>query len=340
MKKMPYAIIFIIILVLLVFVGCMKFTNELPGMNADASTEDLSDPENTLAEATTIDPVKQAEEEEAIVDQMVEEMREALDDEGQTIFSEQEISSAEVSLRQEIESSVAAMQNNPSESRNQQAPATQAPVTQQNQSTPATQPSVPATTQQAQSGVNEFEILRSGTFYCRGSMADGSSSSPLELAVTPSSVYMLSKFDTIDIGLLVSDGTTYMIYPQEKVYLKLSALVKKMMGLDDDDMLSPSELGFTDLDPLSSADSVTDGTFDGRSCTIYTFGKSGSGKQVVYMDGNSLLGLETYSASGSLESGTHITYITGSVPADKINPPADYSETTLTKFMTMLASVM
>lgn len=195
------------------------------------------------------------------------------------------------------------------------------------------------TTNASSSSVNQYDIFRSGTFYAKGSMKDSEGSTPLEIAITPKSIYMVTKMENIDMGILVNDGKTYLMYPAEKTYLEMSSTIMSMMGLDTDDLISSDDLGFSDLEPLSKADKTETGTFNGKSCTVYTFTNDDGTSSKVYMSGNTLLGLETVSG-GSVVSATYFDYITGTVPADKITPPANYTKSGIFDFMSLLTEVM
>ena len=345
MKKMPYTIIFIIVLALLVFAGCMKFKGELPGMTAGSVCDEPSVSDNLPSQDAL-----SSQQSEEMISELINEMRGSVDQNGVTVYSEEEISSAEAELREEASalaeapvpgSTAAAVQPTQQPTQPVQQPAqtpTQAAQPTQPVQQPAQQPTQPAQPQQA--GANEYDILRSGRFYCVGSMVDSEGSNPLEIAVTDSSVYMLTKFESVDMGMLVSGGKTYMIYPEKKAYLKLSALLMKMMGMEQEELLKASDMGFSDMEPLSQANAVADGNLNGQACKIYNFSKQDGSKTLVYMNGNKLLGFEAYDASEKLVSGTYVTSITANVPADKINPPADYKEASLTSFMGMLTDVI
>lgn len=187
-------------------------------------------------------------------------------------------------------------------------------------------------------GTNEYDILRSGTFYCTGSMKDEYETNPLEMAITANSIYMRTEMEGVEMALLQKDGKIYMIYPEKKIYLEVSKTLQNLMGIDDG-MLSADDLGFADMKPLDTADTVADGELGGVPCKIYTFIQDSGSRSVIYMDGNRLLAFETVDASGSRVT-TYITSITADVPADKRDLPAGYKKVGLLKFMNALEGVI
>lgn len=195
---------------------------------------------------------------------------------------------------------------------------------------------------------NEYNILRSGTFYAVGNMHDTyGTNQPIEIAITSNSVYMLTQMDGIELAMLQteSSGTSllkrqkklYLLYPEKKIYMELSSAVLSMMGMDADELVDVKELGFSDMPALPDADSVEIGEFNGQPCRIYTFITESGGKTIVYMNGNRLLGFADVSSFGT--STTTISSITANVPADKSAPPKDYKKVLMMRFMQELGDV-
>ena len=172
---------------------------------------------------------------------------------------------------------------------------------------------------------NEFEYLRKGTFYLQGTMTDSTGQSlPLEMAVTPNSVYMLSNFEGAAMGMLISDGKTYMIYPAEKSYLELNAETLKAMGMNVSDLVSADDLDYSKYD-LAEADATGTETVNGRKCTVSIFNNA-SGSTRFFVDGDKLVRFAVYDAIGRPDVINDVGYITNQVPDDKINPPKNYKE--------------
>lgn len=190
---------------------------------------------------------------------------------------------------------------------------------------------------------SEFNYLRDGTFYLQGTMTDSTGQSlPLEMAVTPNSVYMLSTFEGAAMGMLINNGTTYMIYPAEKSYLELNDETMKAMGMNPSDLISNTDLSFSKYG-LAKADATATETVDGRECKVYIF-NSDSGSTRFFMDGDKLVRFANYDVNGKPDVVNDVSYITDQVPADKINPPADYKEykglTGMFSFIALLGDVV
>ncbi|MBE6715990.1 MAG: hypothetical protein E7573_03630 [Ruminococcaceae bacterium] len=192
---------------------------------------------------------------------------------------------------------------------------------------------------------SEYDILKSGSFHMIGSMVDRSgTAAPMEVAVTGNSIYMLSDFEGAQMGMLVSNDTVYMIYPAKQAYLELSDSIMSMAGLEIDELISSDQINFSSYGDLNKADSVTEETYDGKTCQVYHFNADDGGETRVYMSGTELMRLATYNASGKFLSSTDIETISATVPADKSAPPSSYKGykglTGMMSFMTLLGDLM
>ncbi len=192
---------------------------------------------------------------------------------------------------------------------------------------------------------NEYDILRSGSFYMKGSLIDQTGvAAPMEIAITPSSVYMLSDFSGATMGLLISNDVLYMIYEDKQAYLELSDSIMNMAGLNMDEFDVTDTLDFSSYGSLSDANKVTEESYNGRTCQVYHFSRPDSGETRIYMDNSKLVRIATYTSSGKFASSNEVEYITGAVPADKSAPPANYKHhkgiTGMFSFMTLLEGVI
>lgn len=190
-----------------------------------------------------------------------------------------------------------------------------------------------------------LDVLKSGTFYWNGTMVDADgTSTPTEMAATSDSLYISTSMSGAQIGLLMKGSDTYIIYPKIKGYMNMSTLSSiPGLGLDSDDFLDRSAADFSDLGNLSDADSTKQTTFNGKSCTAYVFGGSGSSTE-IYMSGATLLGMQTINSStGKVESAMIFDVLYATVPSDKSGIPSGYTEYKGLKaisFMTQMAQDM
>ena len=305
MKKMLLTVIFIIVLALLVLAGCVSFSTNIPDLND--TTDDIS----SIEEPVTYEP---ATHYVPATDELGEDVTDA---EGSQVYVPVTDEPSGVYETTAYDPGMQGQQN--------------VPTTQGQQNVPTTQASV--------SAANEYDIFRSGTFYAKGQMKDEEGVNPLEMAITPDSIYMLTKFDNTNMAILVSSGKTYLIYPQGKAYLEMSSTVMNMMGLNTDDLISSDGLGFSDMEPLNKAQGTSKATLNGQNCTVYSFAKADGSTSKVYMNGNKLVGIEAYEGT-RITSATYFDFITASVPADKINPDTSYKKTGIFDFMSMLGEVL
>lgn len=172
---------------------------------------------------------------------------------------------------------------------------------------------------------SEFNIIAGDKFYITGKSIDSDGTvTPLEIAKTAKSLYMLSDFDGIEMGALINGETAYMICPEKKAYLEITSSLRKTMGIDDSQMFDVSSYSFSDLGTLANAQNIEQNRdFQGVSCTAYTFTRETS-KTVFFMNGDKLAGFVSANLDGSDPVTTVISKITADVPADKIEPSSSY----------------
>lgn len=287
MKKMPLAI-FLIILVVFVFVGCLSFSGTLSTSTTEPEDEITFDSsENTTSVVVT--PGN----------------------------PENTTSSAETTQGDAV-------------------------TTPSNEATTAPSEEKPIVNTAPAS--SEYDILKGGSFHMVGTMIDKTGvDAPMEVAVTPDSIYMLSDFSGVPMGMLIKDEKVYMIYPDKKAYLELSDSLMSMAGLDVSELANSDTINFGSYGNLSEADSVTEVTHNGIVCQVYHF-KVDSGESRVYMDGTKLIRLSSFDKNGKFITATDITSISSNVPADKSAPPSGFKAykgmTGMFSFMTLLEGVI
>ena len=287
MKKMSLAI-FLILLVVFVFAGCLSFSGSLSTATTEPEDEtSYASPENTTSVVVTPD--------------------------------NQENTTAAVETTV-AENTTAAAENTTA------APSEEKPI----------QNTAPAS--------SEYDILKGGSFHIVGTMVDKTGvSAPMEVAITPDSIYMLSDFSGTPMGMLIKNNKVYMIYPAKKAYLELSDSLMSMAGLDISELTNSDAVNFGSYGELSEAASVTEVTHNGVVCQVYHFTVE-SGESRVYMDGTKLVRLASYDKNGKFLTATDITSVTSTVPADKSAPPSSFKAykgmTGMVSFMTLLEGVI
>lgn len=376
MKKMLFSVIFLIVLVAVVFAGCMSFKEEIIPENTTGENLSVEEYDTLVAQAMDIPVTDEAGE--AVTNEAGEELTTRIyvaseevavtDEAGEAVTNaagQPETTKVykDASTGKEVKGEVYTTQvfvdkegnvkeEKPTQKGNTEPskkPEEEKTTGKQNDSGEkiSEQPSSEAPSQSSHpetpSNVSEFEYLKSGKFYLKGVMTDASgTSSPLEMAVTPDSIYMLSNFEGANMGMLVSGKKTYMIYEDKQAYLELSDSVLKYMGMSTDEMLSSNDLNYSQYS-LEQADQKLTEELNGRSCTVYVFNSDG-GSVRFYMDGNKLQRFATFNQSGVADTVNDVEFITGDVPADKSAPPAGYKSysgiTGMFSFMGLLSDLM
>ena len=190
--------------------------------------------------------------------------------------------------------------------------------------------------------VNQYDILRTGTFYLEGDM-DGNGS-PMKMAVSKELVYLEAYTDGIAIGYLVKGKDVYLLSPADKVYHRITAADKALMKSADIEFMDETEVrsmvdefGFDKMPPLDQADTVTGAKLDGTPCAVYTYNLSDGSKTCVYMYGYRLLAFSSVSADGKTVSMMKFTSVSADVPT---LPPKGYQSVLLSVLIVKMVKRM
>ncbi len=89
----------------------------------------------------------------------------------------------------------------------------------------------------------EAQIFRSGKVYFEGSIfSEDGSDMPVVFASDGHNVQINVTTEGLSLGIVVIDGTTYLLMPSTKMYIEISDRVLSALGLDNFDLTSISEL--------------------------------------------------------------------------------------------------
>ncbi len=334
MRKMPYAVIFIVIIAILVFAGCKA----LSGDKTTDPSEDGSSSGGVPGAVSTTDPLGH----------VLDGIEDLTGEDGSTLFSEDEISSLHNELSSQLEEesrseAAAATTQTPDVSEPAGDDATEAPGADDTAVSTENTTSAPVeNTTAAKPTSNEYDILRSGSFYMDGTMYSEGQNNPVTLAVNDDLVYMQATMDGMTMGLLVQDKKTYLLNPPTKTYCEfgsvLSGVLKKAGMMSEDEIKEfIDSMGFSTMEDLADADSVTTGTIGSTACDVYVFSKDDGSKTRVYLAGEHLMAFEKVDADGTVNSATYINTLTSEIP--KL-PPKDYTKQNALSFVMSMEEMM
>ena len=316
MKKMQYTVIFLIILAVLVFAGCKLFSGD------SESTDEPIESETPVSQDTTLEP--------------------GSDEPAGSDASEPQDTSESTAPSDPTEPSESVSDSTDGDSSETTAEAVSDPT-----SEPPTDPSQPGESTTASpvpvvTSSTEYDIMRSGNFYLKGTMYDGKERNPITLGIDDDTVYMESSMDGVTLGFLLEEGSTYLLAPQQKVYCELGSFLSSI--LEDSGMLSQEEIqdmvnkmGFKNMKPLTEAERVEDATVNGVPCKAYVYPKEDGGYTRICLNGEKLVGVEKYNADGSFDSATYVDEISKDVPA---LPPQDFKKQNIFSFMTSMQGLL
>lgn len=182
---------------------------------------------------------------------------------------------------------------------------------------------------------NEYDILKTGEFSFLGTMLTGSDEMEANISIGNGKIYFVTDMDGFELGLYVEDKKTYIYAPQHKKYLKMNSVVAKILQIDPETFIEMTEsLGFDKLPPLSSAESIKDGSVKGVSCKVFTFKNAENTSMKAYMKGTRLLKIEYTDKNGAATNSISFTSITAGFPK---MPPDGYEEMGYFEFFKLIA---
>ena len=341
MRKMPYAIIFIVLLAILVFAGCRSLSlDRTTDPSEDAS---VSDPDETAGTN--------------VLESILDGIENLTGEDGSTLFSGEDVSSmyeelsSSIAVEESLSRAQAAESAAPSESAAEPAgdntetepSSAQTPNESTTKAPAESTTKTPAeSTTSAKPTSNEYDILRSGSFYLDGTMYSEGENNPVTLAVSDDLVYMQATMDGMTMGLLVQDKKTYMLSPPTKTYCEFGSVFSSVLqkaGMMSEDEIKGfiDSMGFSTMQDLDEADSVTTGTIGSTACDVYIFNKDDGTKTRVYLNGDHLTAFEVVGADGAVVSATYITTLTSEIPQ---LPPNDYTKQSAINFIMSMEEMM
>ena len=96
-------------------------------------------------------------------------------------------------------------------------------------------------------------------------------------------------------------------------------------------------MGFSTMQDLDEADSVTTGTVGSTECDVYIFNKDDGTKTRVYLNDGHLKAFEVLGTDGAVASATYITTLTSEIPP---LPPEDYTKQSAVSFIMSMEEMM
>ncbi len=189
--------------------------------------------------------------------------------------------------------------------------------------------------------VNQYDILRSGTFYIQSRMDGGE---PLKMALNKDVVYIEMAEADLQMGYLAKGNKVYFVDPANKSYHQITAADKLLMKSIVKDMELPEadeirgmaeDFGFASMPALSKANRVAGGKMNGVPCAVYTFNLSDGSKTNVYMYGYRMLAMDAVDQNGSRTNLITFDSISADVP---VMPPKGYTNERV--FLVFMAKMM
>lgn len=174
------------------------------------------------------------------------------------------------------------------------------------------------------SSQNDYEIMQSGEFSLKCGMTDSAGVySEADIYITADSVYMVSDFSGVEIGMLVKDEVYYMIYDDEAAVLQLSESVLLMAGLSPDDLIDNSYIDFTEYPDFTDLELLKTEEYKGQQCTVYSVSTEAEYTE-IYMCGDTMVRMIGCTPDGTFLCDIEVFEVSPEVPAEKTEVPSEY----------------
>ncbi len=189
----------------------------------------------------------------------------------------------------------------------------------------------------------EAAIFDSGNFYMKGSMSSkGDDAVPVELAISGETVYMLSTFNVsrgvdVSMGVLMAPEGKYLVYPAGEYYVELNTTALKIIGLPED------VLGFSISSFAGASTTYVESKqekYSGKTCDVDVFRGADGSMIERFMDGESLVKIDTYNADGTVQTTIGFDSITANIPSDMISIPSSYTKVSMMKLMNSIINIL
>ena len=180
---------------------------------------------------------------------------------------------------------------------------------------------------------NDYDVLRSGRYLAEFTIPEEGMTEPMVLAIGDGASYMrVSMADDSFAEFGITSLTLPLLFTEQEVYLldeknkQYGPFPFEEFGMSADELtdLSGADL-FSALKPLSEADEMVEGSFNGKPCTVYTF-RYANGSVKAFMNGKKLAAICYYNVAGEIDTSYIFNLISIAVPAEYISIPSGYTE--------------
>lgn len=162
------------------------------------------------------------------------------------------------------------------------------------------------------------ETFLSGSYYLEGVVYSEGEAMPVILATDGTNYQFTANYSGIAFGMLILDGSTYVVLPRAKQYTELSDTLINALDLEDglsvNDFQMIADEGNNNDSASISQYSVTINGEDGL-CTVYNFEDS---EFKLYSIGDNLIQIENYEKDGTMVMQIVVDVLSSQIPSDQL----------------------
>lgn len=164
----------------------------------------------------------------------------------------------------------------------------------------------------------EVEIFVRGNYYIDGVIYSSGDAMKVQLSTDGANVQVTANVSGLSFGMLVLNGTTYVIQPAAKIYTELSSALLAALGLDksfsvDEFKSIADQVGEEEIYNLKQSKVTING--EAGLCNEYNYEDA---TVKLYSVGEKLIQVDNYDEKGVLTMQIVIDEITPTIPADQL----------------------
>lgn len=163
------------------------------------------------------------------------------------------------------------------------------------------------------------ETFLSGKYYLEGVVYSEGEAMPVLLATDGVNYQFTANYSGIAFGMLILDGSTYVVLPKTKQYTELSETLIKALDLEGGLSVNDFQLIVDENNNSNDSASLSQYsvTINGEAglCTVYTFDDT---EFKLYSIGDKLIQVENYEKDGTMIMQIVVDELSAQIPSDQL----------------------
>lgn len=182
----------------------------------------------------------------------------------------------------------------------------------------------------------QVELFIKGQYYLEGTIYSSQEKMPVKLATDGKNYHYTTTISGMSLGVLILDGTAYLIEPNSSIYVELSEKLIKALGIQDEfDVTEITNFNPDEIDNTVSKINQSAVTINGEKgiCNEYVYEET---TVKLYSIGDKLIQVDNYNENGILSMQIVVDNIVETIPSNQLTLKG-LEKVSITSFITSLA---